>query len=113
MSSFIELKNVKKTYIIGEQKFNALDGVDLTIDAGKLVVILGPSGAGKSTLLNLLGGMDKPTSGNIIYKDEIICGECGQAIKIELDGNIIPIKPLTWVNISAEIGGDELVSENE
>ena len=51
--------------------------------------------------------------GGIAYKDEIICGECGQAIKIELDGNIIPIKPLTWVNISAEIGGDELVSENE
>ena len=66
MSNFIELKNVKKTYIIGEQKFNALDGVDLSIDSGKLVVILGPSGAGKSTLLNLLGGMDKPTSGSII-----------------------------------------------
>ena len=65
MKSFIELKNVKKTYIVGEQKFNALDGVDLNIDAGELVVILGPSGAGKSTLLNLLGGMDTPTSGSI------------------------------------------------
>ena len=59
MSSFIELKNIKKTYIVGEQKFNALDGVDLSIDSGEFVVILGPSGAGKSTLLNLLGGMDK------------------------------------------------------
>ena len=65
MNSFIELKNVKKTYTVGEQKFNALDGVDLNIDAGELVVILGPSGAGKSTLLNLLGGMDTPTSGSI------------------------------------------------
>ena len=72
MKSFIDLKNVKKTYIVGEQKFNALDGVDLTIDAGELVVILGPSGAGKSTLLNLLGGMDKPTSGSIIVGEKDI-----------------------------------------
>lgn len=61
----IELKNVKKTYSIGEQKFNALDGIDLSINQGEFVVILGPSGAGKSTLLNLLGGMDKVTSGTI------------------------------------------------
>ena len=72
MKSFIELKNVKKTYIVGEQKFNALDGVDLNIDAGELVVIVGPSGAGKSTLLNLLGGMDTPTSGNIIIGENDI-----------------------------------------
>jgi len=65
MKSFIELKNVKKTYIVGDKNFNALDGVSLNIDEGELVVILGPSGAGKSTLLNLLGGMDKPTSGSI------------------------------------------------
>ena len=65
MESFIRLNNVKKTYIVGEQKFNALDGVNLSINQGELVVILGPSGAGKSTLLNLLGGMDKVTSGDI------------------------------------------------
>ena len=65
MKSFIELKNVKKTYIVGDKNFNALDGVSLNIEEGELVVILGPSGAGKSTLLNLLGGMDKPTSGSI------------------------------------------------
>ena len=65
MNSFIELKNVKKTYVVGEQKFNALDGVDLSINQGEFVVVLGPSGAGKSTLLNLLGGMDKVTSGSI------------------------------------------------
>lgn len=70
--SFIELKNVKKTYIVGEQQFNALDGVDININKGELVVILGPSGAGKSTLLNLLGGMDKVTSGSIrIGKNDI------------------------------------------
>jgi len=65
MNRLIELKNVRKTYVIGEQEYNALDGINLSIDQGEFVVILGPSGAGKSTLLNLLGGMDKPTSGEI------------------------------------------------
>ena len=69
MKGFIELKNVKKTYVVGEQKFNALDGIDLSINQGEFLVILGPSGAGKSTLLNLLGGMDKATSGSIMIGD--------------------------------------------
>lgn len=66
MSELIKFKNVKKTYEIGEKSFNALDGVDFSINKGEFVVILGPSGAGKSTLLNLLGGMDTATSGEII-----------------------------------------------
>ena len=65
MNRLIELKNVRKSYVVGDQKYNALDGINLSIDQGESVVILGPSGAGKSTLLNLLGGMDKPTSGEI------------------------------------------------
>ena len=72
MKSFIELKNVKKTYFVGDQEFNALDGINLNIEKGEFVVILGPSGAGKSTLLNLLGGMDKATSGNIYINDKNI-----------------------------------------
>lgn len=72
MNNFIEFKNVKKTYIVGEQKFNALDGINLNIGRGEFVVILGPSGAGKSTLLNLLGGMDTPTSGSIIVGEDDI-----------------------------------------
>ena len=72
MKSFIELKNVKKTYNIGEQKFNALDGLNLSINQGEFVVILGPSGAGKSTLLNLLGGMDKVTTGDIFIGENNI-----------------------------------------
>lgn len=70
--SFIELKNVKKTYEVGNQKFYALNGIDLSINQGEFVVILGPSGAGKSTLLNLLGGMDKVTSGEIRVGDDVI-----------------------------------------
>ena len=62
----ISLKNVSKIYKTGEIKYRALDGVNLEIKDGEFVVILGPSGAGKSTLLNLLGGMDRPTSGKII-----------------------------------------------
>lgn len=72
MEELIKFKNVKKTYNVGEKKFNALDGVNFTINKGEFVVILGPSGAGKSTLLNLLGGMDKVTSGEIKVGSEII-----------------------------------------
>lgn len=62
----INFKNVKKTYSIGEKTFDALSGASFTVNRGEFVVILGPSGAGKSTILNLLGGMDKATSGEII-----------------------------------------------
>lgn len=72
MESFITFKNVKKSYQIGEKVFHALHGVDFTIRKGEFVVILGPSGAGKSTLLNLLGGMDKVTSGEIRVGGEVI-----------------------------------------
>lgn len=72
MEELIKLEHVKKTYTVGEKKFNALNDVSFTINKGEFVVILGPSGAGKSTLLNLLGGMDTLTSGSIkIGEDEI------------------------------------------
>lgn len=66
MEELIKFKNVKKIYNLGEKSEIALDGVNFTINKGEFVVILGPSGAGKSTLLNLLGGMDKVSSGEII-----------------------------------------------
>ncbi len=72
MEELIRFKNVKKTYMVGEKKFDALDGVDFGIQKGEFVVILGPSGAGKSTLLNLLGGMDRVTSGDIYVGEEHI-----------------------------------------
>ena len=71
-SKFIELKDVFKTYTVGDKSFNALNGVNLEIDQGEFVVILGPSGAGKSTLLNLLGGMDRATKGKIIVGEKDI-----------------------------------------
>ena len=72
MKELIKLKNVVKTYNVGEKKFNALDKVSFSINKGEFVVILGPSGAGKSTLLNLLGGMDKVTSGTIQVGNKVI-----------------------------------------
>ena len=65
MGELIKLEKVKKIYKVGEVEFKALDGIDLSIDKGELVVVLGPSGAGKSTLLNILGGMDTVTSGKV------------------------------------------------
>lgn len=72
MEEQIEFQNVVKSYEVGNVNFKALDGVSFSIPKGEFVVILGPSGAGKSTLLNLLGGMDKVTSGKIIVDNDVI-----------------------------------------
>lgn len=64
--AYIEFKDIVKEYKVGESKIRALDGANFEINKGELVVIVGPSGAGKTTALNILGGMDLPTSGEII-----------------------------------------------
>lgn len=66
MAPFISFKDVKKIYKVGDIKIHASDGVNFEVEKGEFVVIVGPSGAGKTTILNLLGGMDKATSGEII-----------------------------------------------
>ncbi len=65
--SLIELKHVSRSYTMGDRSFYAIKDIDLKLEEGEFVVILGPSGAGKSTLLNLLGGMDSPTEGELIF----------------------------------------------
>lgn len=67
--AIVEFKDVTRVYSSGEHETRALDGVNLSLEEGKFVVVLGQSGAGKSTLLNLLGGLDSPTSGTIT-----VCG---------------------------------------
>lgn len=72
MSSFIEFKDVKKIYKMGEVDITALDGVSFSIDKGEFVIVAGASGAGKSTILNILGGMDTSSSGEIIVDNNLI-----------------------------------------
>jgi len=63
--SVVEAVNVKKTYMLGKIPVEALRGIDLKVESGEFISILGPSGSGKSTLLNLIGALDKPSSGQL------------------------------------------------
>ena len=68
-SHLIALKGVSKVFKIGEENFTALHDINLEIDSGAFMSFVGPSGSGKTTLLNLIGGLDSPTAGDILFKD--------------------------------------------
>ncbi len=70
--SYIEFKNVIKEYKMGDVVIKALDNTNFGIDKGELVAIVGPSGAGKTTTLNILGGMDRATSGSVLVNEKEI-----------------------------------------
>src|SRR5438132_9975938 len=64
--SMVQVRSVTKVYERGKQKIEVLHGLTLDIPKGDFVALMGPSGSGKTTLLNLIGGLDKPTSGEIV-----------------------------------------------
>lgn len=66
MSAFVELRDVKKIYKMGEVEIQAVAGIDFKINKGEFAVVVGASGAGKTTVLNILGGMDTATSGEVL-----------------------------------------------
>ena len=72
--AFVEFENVTKIYQMGENRIAAADGVTFSVEKGEFVVVVGPSGAGKTTVLNILGGIDKPTSGRISLDGELVSG---------------------------------------
>ncbi|MFN0275455.1 MAG: ABC transporter ATP-binding protein [Chitinophagales bacterium] len=72
MTEIISLQNIRKTYDLGKVKIDVLKGVDLVIHKNEYVAIMGPSGSGKSTLMNIIGCLDKPTSGEYILNGTLV-----------------------------------------
>ena len=68
MSELVKLVDVHKSFKMGDSEVHALRGVDITIARGEIISIMGPSGSGKSTCMNMIGCLDKPTSGNVIIE---------------------------------------------
>jgi len=68
----LKLEKVEKIYIAGKVQVHALKGVDLEVEKGEIIALVGPSGSGKTTLLNIIGCIDKPTSGKVIMEDILL-----------------------------------------
>lgn len=68
----IALSDIKKSYFIGGTEYPILKGIDLSIDEGEFVALMGPSGSGKSTLLNIIGALDKPSSGEYLIQEKLV-----------------------------------------
>ena len=84
ISQVIELKDIQKNYRIGENDFAVLKGIDLKVEEGEFIALMGPSGSGKSTLLNIIGCLDRPTSGRFLL--------LGQDISLTSDDELARIR---------------------
>lgn len=72
--AILDLKGIRKQYRKGEEKIDALRGIDLTIEKGEFLSVVGPSGSGKTTLLNIIGCLDTPSSGSVVYNGRELGG---------------------------------------
>jgi putative ABC transport system ATP-binding protein len=68
----LKLEKVEKIYVAGKVQVHSLKGVDLEVEKGEIIALVGPSGSGKTTLLNIIGCIDKPTSGKVIMEDVLL-----------------------------------------
>ena len=84
---YIEVKNVSKVYSVGNEPVNALTNISFTIEKGEFIAVTGPSGCGKSTLLHMIGGLSKPSSGQIL--------NCGVSL-YEKSNVVIPFSKPWW-----------------
>ena len=96
----IELKNICKDYLVGENVIHAVQGIDLKVEVGEFISVAGPSGSGKSTLLNIMGGLDHPTKGEAYIDGTLMSGMSNRELtKIRLQRigfifqsfNLIPV----------------------
>ncbi|SJZ68690.1 putative ABC transport system ATP-binding protein [Pilibacter termitis] len=115
-------KNISKTYQIGSQEVKALENVNFEIHKGEFTVILGPSGSGKSTALNILGGMDRASSGEFLFDNEVITQLTDEKLseyRRDIVGfvfqfyNLIPsLTALENIGIAAELTDNLAIAEN-
>ncbi len=103
--SVLEVKDLVKEYVIpGQKPIRVLDGLDLVVEAGEHVAIMGRSGAGKSTLLNILGGLDKPTSGKVVCTPNV--GFVFQSFHLMPELTVLQNVLLPTMNGRGKKGGD-------
>src|ERR1700690_1168836 len=72
--TLLEVRNVTQMYGSGERRFTAIEKINLTLREGEFVTLVGPSGCGKSTLLRIITGLNKPASGVVLYRDNVLVG---------------------------------------
>lgn len=122
ITPIIRIKDVSKIYHTGDEELHALDRVTLDISAGEFLTVLGPSGSGKSTLINIIGATDRPTLGQVFFRDYNLSGASDRALTryrrrhvgfIFQFYNLIPtLTALENVEVSAAISDNPLKPED-